>query len=688
MLTVLASAGAAITRGLGLRLEDKRFVAASRLLSYSTFVAASAMLALLAYLFLSSDMSYMYVWSNSSSDLGTLYKLSGVWAGAQGSFMLWIWLMSLGLVIEVALERRRHYLTERFHGVLQLSISGIILLFMLILVGMQLFERTPAFYLQVAPEGSGMNLILQTPEMALHPPIVFAGYAFCVLVLASAAGYFATGEKDWVRVSLPWTRIAWIFLTLGIGIGAIWAYYVLGWGGYWGWDPVETASLLPWIVATAFLHTQLRHARKGEYKIMSPALGMLTFVAVMFATFATRAGAIWQSTVHSFTNLPDIPSASGRLSYLLQHDSTVLGIFSLMLLLFLTAIYLAYDKYRSTPKPEEEPEPEKISEYVSDKNNMLLTTLLFVVTSAIILLLMFKNLNALPQANYDEFNQKMSLFFVATMTVLSVCLLWKFVGKARALYLGLGMIAASTVIAVAGGVTGSVNWLVGFSLPSYLVAMGASAFKLVKSVGGRSLGPILRKAGPQVVHMGVALVLMSYVVSSNLQAFPASTTDIEGMSGSVVRVGDSVTVGDFSIRLLSLSTSTTQVTSFQTDTAIIEITRSGSVAKPGVDLSNIYGSSGNAQIEVYIYKTVFEDLYVDFQLMNGTTALVQAKTVPFMNTLWIGFALLVVGLTMRTVAWRPETPEELVPKGHKPTESTAVGSPDVQLQASKRQKGP
>ncbi len=615
----------------------------------------SVTLFLLVYLFLSSDMSYNYVWQYSSTDLGSLYKLSGVWAGAQGSFLLWIWLMSLVLVAEVTLESRRDYLSKKFHAIFQISISSIVFLFLLLLVGMHLFERTAAFYLQILPDGAGMKLILQTPEMAIHPPVVFAGYAFCVVALAAGVAYFLSGEKNWVRVSLPWTRLGWIFLTLGIGIGAIWAYYVLGWGGYWAWDPVETASLLPWVVATAFLHTQLRHARKGEYGIMSPALGMLSFVAVVFATFATRAGGLWASSVHSF-GTSEGASAGARLSYLLQHDSTVLGIFSLMLVMFVVAIYLAFDKYRSSPKPKEEPEPERISEYVSDKNNMLLTTVLLVVTAAVMLLLLFKNLNSTQQANYDEFNQKMSLFFVGTMATLSICLLWKFVGKAIALYLGIGMIIVSVGLAAYAATSGSLNWLVMFSLPSYVVAVGASAFRLAKSVRGGSLRGLLRKAGPQVVHIGVALVLMSYVVSSNMQGFPASTTEVQGASGTIVKVGGSVSVGEFSVRLVSLNTSTSSA-QFQTDTATIEIAKLGKVARSGVDLANVYGSSGNGAIDVYIYKTAIEDLYVNFQMMNGTTALLQVKTVPMMNTLWIGFALLVIGLSMRTVGWKQETIE-------------------------------
>jgi len=657
LIGAFVSVGATAARGLSLRYQGKRLEYLSRSLSLATFMVITVALLLLAYLFLSSDMSYLYVWSHSSTDLGSLYKLSGVWAGAQGSLLLWVWLMTVVLAIEVVLERRRTYLSQRFHGILQFSISSIVFLFLLIMIGMRMFERTPAFLLLGSPEGSGMNLVLQTPEMALHPPIVFAGYALCVAPLAAAAAYFLTGEKTWVKVSLPWARLAWIFLTLGIGIGAIWAYYVLGWGGYWAWDPVETSSLLPWIVASALLHTQLRHARKGEYAILSPVLGMLAFVAVMFATFATRAGGLWASSIHTFGSSTGATPGE-RLGYLLQHDSAVLGIFSVMLLLLVVAIYLAIEKYRATPRPGEEPEPAKFAEYVSDKNNMLLTTILFLATASIILLLLFKNLNSTMQANYDEFSQKTSLLFVATMTTMSLCLLWKFVGKARALYMGIGIVALSFVLAAYGAVTEDINWLVAFSLPSYLVAAGASAFKLGKSVRARSLRGAFLRAGPQIVHLGVALVLMSYVVSSNMQTVPADMTLVDGVAGNVVEPGGSVSVGDFTVRLLSLDQRTTPDQGFVVDRATIEILRSGDREAAGITLDNWYGSGGDSEIAVYVFKTLSMDLYVNFQSNGTSSALMQVKIVPLMNGLWAGFGLLVVGLSMRTVAWRYESLEE------------------------------
>lgn len=670
----LAAFGAATTRVLAFRSGDRRMTSISVLLSMFTFLFVSLALLLITYYFLTSDFSNAYVWSYSSTDLSAVYKLSGVWAGASGSFLLWTWFMALVLMVEVILEPRRRYLSRKFHSVFQIVISTTVFLFLLILLGMNIFKPTVVWDLQHFPNGNGLRLLLQTPEMIIHPPVVFAGYAFCVAAFAAGAAYFVTSEENWSVVSLFWARLAWMLLTLGIGIGAIWAYYVLGWGGYWGWDPVETASLLPWLIVAAFLHTQVRHVRKGEYGVISPLLGMLSFVAVLFATFATRAGGIWSSSVHSFTSASG-SSAIARLSYLLQNDNTVLGVFTLMLMFLVVGVLMAYSKYRSMEPPEEPQEPERITEYISDKNNMFLTVTLLVVTSAIMLFLLFKNVDVSQSANYAEFNQKMSLFFVALMVTMTICLLWKYLGKEVAFWLGLVIIVLSVVLGVVAVLVRSNNGLVAFSLPSYVVAVGAAAFKLVQSGVSGSVRARLQKLSPHIIHLAVALVLMSFVVSTNLQQLPVGAENTPNPTGLVLSVGGNLSVGDYQIKLVSLSSRSeishaggTTVT--EVKEAVVDILKSGDTVKQGVTLSDKYGPSRKGGIEpvdigVFVYKTISRDLYVNFQWRDNGSALIEAKTIPFMNTLWIGFGLLVVGLAVRTVVWRQEPTETKPPEVQK-----------------------
>ncbi|MEA1905661.1 MAG: cytochrome c biogenesis protein CcsA [Euryarchaeota archaeon] len=154
-------------------------------------------------------------------------------------------------------------------------------------------------YLMDSHYAQGMNPLLRNPWMVIHPPIVFFGYAAAAIPFGAAAAYLLIGDRRWMEIAEPWSRITWLFMTLGIGIGGFWAYEVLGWGAwYWGWDPVETSSLIPWVALTAYLHTQFRMKRNREYGLAAPALLMLSFILVIFATFVTRSG-LWASQ-HGF----------------------------------------------------------------------------------------------------------------------------------------------------------------------------------------------------------------------------------------------------------------------------------------------------------------------------------------------------------------------------------------------------
>ncbi len=675
-LAAISSFGVALARTVGEnKMSRKTADSAAATLSVLTFVIVTGALVYLIYLFMTSDMNYLYVWSYSSTDLSNIYKLSGVWAGASGSFLLWIWFMALVLVVEVLLEPKRRYLSRRFHSLFQAATSGIILLFLVLLMGMDLFAGTNTLQRAYYPEGWGMALVLQTPEMIVHPPVVFAGYAFCVAALTAAISYYISEERNWFMVSLPWSRLAWIFLTLGIGIGAIWAYYVLGWGGYWAWDPVETASLVPWFVVTAFLHTQTRHSRKSEYGVLSPALGMLSFVAVVFATFATRAGGIWSQSVHTFGGGGSSETGLSRLFYLLENDNTVLGLFSLILFLLALTVHFAYAKYSKTPRLDEQPEPGKFSEYISDRNNMLLTVALLLVTGAVMLLLLFKNVDVAQSANYDEFNQKMSLFFVILMVTMTICLVWKMLGKEMALRLGVGLIVASVSLGAVFALADVSSWLVGFSLPSYVVAVGASAVRLAKSRGSGSVRKTVHKLGPHIVHLGIALILMSYVVSSELQQLPGPSEGAPGAAGFVVPLGGGLDVGDYTIVLTDLDIRLEHMTSGYTVSheareATFDILRSGEALRQGVVVTDLYSNSTGVptvvEIEVVIHKAVLEDLYFNFQWRNETSVYLEAKTVPMMNTLWLGLGLVVVGVSARTLAWQLE-PKEAIREPRKAT---------------------
>ena len=284
-------------------IASRRF----ELISLATSTLAAM---LLMYYLLDVKAHYLYVFRFSCETFPTLYKISAFWAGQEGSLFIWGWFTLVCVALLRVRTESRTYEIVRIAG---LSVAAIFLLLLVIrspfaLIygidhqGHLLSTNTDIFatpYLIESHHAQGMNPLLRNPWMVIHPPIVFFGYAASAIPFGAAAAYLLIGDRRWIEIAEPWSRITWLFLTLGIGIGGFWAYEVLGWGAwYWGWDPVETSSLIPWVVLTAYLHTQFRMKRHREYGLAAPALLMLSFILVIFATFVTRSG-LWASQ-HGF----------------------------------------------------------------------------------------------------------------------------------------------------------------------------------------------------------------------------------------------------------------------------------------------------------------------------------------------------------------------------------------------------
>lgn len=245
--------------------------------------------------FLRNDFSLLYVAQNSNTTQPAIYKIAALWGGQSGSLMLWVFILSVYAAIVVVQNRRRH-------RVLMPGVTGTLLgistffLFMLQFVSNP-FEPLP----RAAAEGTGLNPLLQNPFMASHPPSLYLGYVGVAVPFAFALAALMAGRLDneWITTTRRWSLFAWFFLGIGILQGGYWAYVELGWGGYWAWDPVENASLMPWLTMTAFIHSVMIQEKKGMLKVWNLLLIIMTFCLSIFGTFITRSGVI--SSVHSFT---------------------------------------------------------------------------------------------------------------------------------------------------------------------------------------------------------------------------------------------------------------------------------------------------------------------------------------------------------------------------------------------------
>ncbi|HHH39108.1 MAG TPA: heme lyase CcmF/NrfE family subunit [Sedimenticola sp.] len=253
----------------------------------------------LTWAFLVSDFSVVYVATNSNTMLPTLYKVSGVWGAHEGSLLLWALTLSLWTGAVVLFSRSvPEVMLARVVGVMGMVSVGF-LLFMLLTSNP--FDRLPNPPL----EGRDLNPLLQDPGLAIHPPMLYMGYVGFSVAFAFAIAAMLGGRLDaaWARWSRPWTNIAWVFLTLGITLGSWWAYYELGWGGWWFWDPVENASFMPWLVGTALIHSLAVTEKRGAFKAWTVLLAIFAFSLSLLGTFLVRSGVL--TSVHAFASDPE-----------------------------------------------------------------------------------------------------------------------------------------------------------------------------------------------------------------------------------------------------------------------------------------------------------------------------------------------------------------------------------------------
>ncbi len=275
-------------------ISPERLADTARRAGIAGFVAVTAAAFALIWSVFTNDFSITYILEHSNRALPGAYKFSALWSGQEGSLLLWAWLLAAyGFVL-----RLTHKTDVKLYAYAGAILAGIQVFFLLVLN----FAAPPFALLRgaVPADGNGLNPLLQYPEMVIHPPMLYLGYVGFSVPFAFALGALMMrypGEK-WIKITRIWTMVTWLFLTCGIFLGMHWAYAVLGWGGYWGWDPVENASFMPWLTGTAFLHSVMMQEKKGMMKSWNVWLIFSTFLLTMLGTLLTRAGLV--SSVHAF----------------------------------------------------------------------------------------------------------------------------------------------------------------------------------------------------------------------------------------------------------------------------------------------------------------------------------------------------------------------------------------------------
>lgn len=509
---------------IGSYTHNTAWMAASRSLAWGLFVFLGISLLILTNAFLSNDFSVIYVAQNGNTKLPGIYKISAVWGAHEGSLLLWAFLLACWSVAIASFSRNLPLeVISRVLSVMGMITIGF-LLFMLLTSNP--FDRT----FPVPIEGGELNPMLQDPGLAFHPPMLYMGYVGFSVAFAFAIAALLGGRLDasWARWSRPWTTVAWVFLTLGIVLGSWWAYYELGWGGWWFWDPVENASFMPWLVGTALIHSLAVTEKRGAFKSWTVLLAISAFSLSLLGTFLVRSGVL--TSVHSFASDPargifilifllvviggslliytwraPYISSGGRFDLVsretfLLGNNLLLSVFAALVLLG-TLAPLIYDAL----------ELGKISVGFPWFNKM------FLLTTPFLALLM--GIGSLSRWKHDELSQLVKQLKVAFI-----------------ISLGFGLISLLPIFS--GG-----NWLVGLGMglalwvaTSHLINIrarlknkqGFNGFWQDFKTGGRSYyGMILAHMGVAVFIVGVTMV-SNFGMEHDVRMAPGDVSEIAG----------------------------------------------------------------------------------------------------------------------------------------------------------------
>jgi len=533
-VTALAAALLAL-RG---RRGERRWVDASRRAVYALCALLTLCVVLIEIAFASDDFSFAIVQGHSSLATPTFYKLAAMWSSQEGSLLLWAWVLSIAA--SAALYATRGKLAEIVPYATAV-LAGVASFF----TGLMLFAGgvNPFATLSPAPvDGAGLNPLLQHPSMMIHPPMLYSGYVALTIPFAFAIGALVTRRLDaaWIRSTRRFALIAWAFLGLGLLLGARWSYTELGWGGYWAWDPVENAALMPWLMGTAFLHSIMVQEKRGMLKAWNACLIVGTFSLALLGTFLVRSGVL--QSIHAFG------------------DSTVgpyiLGLIAVVAIGSAALIVSRLDDLRS---------PKRIDSLISREAVFLVNNLLLVALCAVIFWGTFFPLiselftgetASLAAPWFDRYTTPLAILLVL-FTGIGPLLAWRRVSWSSAKRVFLApLLAAAAVLALLAILTdaGGEPWALAlFAFAAFALTGLAQEFwrgaRARRSLAGGSLPAALvavvsrnrRRYGGYVVHVGVVVLLVGVAASSSFQTNrdvslrPGESAEIDGRTVTYVR---------------------------------------------------------------------------------------------------------------------------------------------------------
>jgi cytochrome c-type biogenesis protein CcmF len=592
----------------------------------AAFVCSALATGVLVYGFIINDYTNQYVWQFSNREMATLYRITALWGGMDGSMLLWCFMLA-GVSAIAAYTTSAG--TRLLGGTLAAANSSTLFFLTVVLFFTNPFRAVRATF--IPPDGNGLNPLLQNPLMAIHPPMLYAGFTTFAIPFAFCIGALLSNQlqNTWLNLTRRWTLIAWLFLTIGIVLGGAWAYVELGWGGFWAWDPVENASFLPWLVGTAFLHSVMVQQRKGMLKVWNVALVALTYGLTVFGTFLTRSGVV--QSVHAF--------ASTDVGWVFLK---YLGI------LFVIVVWLIYLR-RKELQPES-----RIESFVSREsgfvvNNLIFLAIMFATLWGVMFPVFSEAITGSKQTVgvpfYNAVNVPLFLLMLALMVIgpmmawrrSSFASVWKQLMIPLISALGIGALLIWAGVSSFYALTAyCLCWLLVISIMMEL-HRGAKALSPAAPMAG--YGKVLtrhrdRYAG-HLVHIGVAIVTIGITASM------AHKMEME----VTLKPGEKVEIGRYSLKFEEIGAETLK--NFERYFAKLSVTD----AHSGVAVTTLkpelrhYFKNNETTTEVALKTSLRDDLYTVLVGVEdqGAAASFKLYVNPLQMWLWIGTVIMALG---------------------------------------------
>jgi cytochrome c-type biogenesis protein CcmF len=595
---------------IGAQKGCQAWVVLAKPAAQAVFGVMSISFAALCWCFYSNDFSVSYVAQHSNAQLPVLYRFGAVWGGHEGSLLLWVYMLSCWTFAVAQLSRHLDDATiARIVGVLGLVSTGLLLFV--------LFASNPFERLMPAPDnGRDLNPLLQDPGLVFHPPMLYMGYVGFSVAFAFAIAALLSGKLDaaWARWSRPWTITAWSFLTVGIALGSWWAYYELGWGGWWFWDPVENASFMPWLVGTALLHSLAVTEKRGSFKNWTALLAISAFSLSLLGTFLVRSGVL--TSVHAFASDPRR------------------GVFILILLALVVGASLTLFAVRANQASRG-----GSFALISRETFLLVSNVFFVVAASAVLLGTVYPLvmDALNLGKLSVGPPYFHTVFVPLMTpVLLLLGIGPFAHWKQASWIDLikrvwGVAVLSLTASLLVRVyMGGGSFLTSMGLTLALWIAGSVLWQVVQRV--RFGNPPLAYWGMQAAHTGIAVFVWGAAMVGGYQ----QEKDVR------MEAGDVTTVGGYEFKFLGIKT--VDGPNYQASQGTFDVKQpNGSIFVMAPEKRR-YFSSAMPMTEAAIDPSITRDLYVSMgeQMGDGAWA-VRVYYKPFVDWIWGGCLLMALG---------------------------------------------